>query len=221
MSSSLPAELVILRQIDKVALKSGTKLSDVNEMPGADIQNDGDFAAALAAARTGAEWAWRELYGDAAPRVLRFLRARGTADPQDVLGDVFLSAVRTLPRFEGGRGDFHAWLLTMARNRVIDLARQTARRPSSSGTDELQEMPAADSDPVELAQRQMTSLRVREVIDGLSPDQRDVMVLRILSELNLEETARALGKTVGAVKALQARATAQIRRRMAEEAVSP
>lgn len=189
-------------------------------MPAGDIQSDDAFATVLTAARAGAEWAWRELYRDAAPRVLRFLRARGTVDPQDVVGDVFLKAVRTLGSFEGGRGDFHAWLLTIARNRVIDLARQADRRPRSSGTEELQEMPAADSDPAELAEREMTGARVREVIDGLSPDQRDVMVLRVLSGLNLAETAVALGKSVGAVKALQVRATAQIRRRMAAEAVS-
>ncbi len=190
-------------------------------MPPNEIQTDDSFATALAAARTGAEWAWRELYGDAAPRVLRFLRARGTTDPHDVVGDVFLKAVRTLKTFEGGRGDFHAWLLTIARNRVIDLARQADRRPRSSGTEELLEIPAADSDPAELAEREMTRARVRQVIDDLSPHQRDVMVLRVLSGLNLQETARALGKSVGAVKALQVRATAQIRRRMAEEAVSP
>jgi RNA polymerase sigma-70 factor (ECF subfamily) len=131
-----------------------------------------------------------------------------------------MKAVRNLHTFEGGRGDFHAWLLTIARNRVIDLARQAVRRPEFLGTDELEDMTAGDSDPAQIAERRSTGERVRQVIDALSPDQRDVMVLRVLSGLNLEETARVLGKSVGAVKSLQVRATAQIRRRMAQEAVS-
>lgn len=179
------------------------------------------FPAVLAAARSGAEWAWRDLYRDAAPRVLRFLRARNAPEPEDILGDVFVKAVRNLESFTGGQRDFHAWLLTIARNRVIDLSRSALRRPQLLGTDGLEEMVAEGTDPADLAERRSMGMRVRSVIDGLSPDQRDVMMLRILSELSLEETARTLGKSLGAVKALQVRATAQIRRRMPQEAVSP
>lgn len=174
----------------------------------------------LGAARAGAEWAWRELYRDAAPRVLRFLRARKARDPEDLLGDVFLKAVQNLHTFEGGVGDFHAWLLTIARNRAIDLARRTASRGLPSSRDELQDLPAEGSDPALAAEREMTRRKVREVIDALSPDQRDVMLLRVLAGLTVAETAQTLGKTEGAVKALQVRATANIRRQMAEEAVS-
>jgi len=69
------------------------------------------------------------------------------------------------------------------------------------------------------AEHHAAQLRVRKVIDGLSPDQRDVMLLRVLSGLTLAETAGVLGKSVGAVKALQVRAVARIRRQMAEETV--
>ena len=181
--------------------------------------SDDEFQRTLAAARVGAEWAWRDLYREAAPRVLRFLRARKALEPEDVLGDVFLQAVKNLHAFQGSAGDFHAWLLTIARNRVVDLARSAARRPISAGPDGMRRLPAADPDPAMAAEHHAAQLRVRKVIDGLSPDQRDVMLLRVLSGLTLAETAGVLGKSVGAVKALQVRAVARIRRQIAEETV--
>jgi RNA polymerase sigma-70 factor (ECF subfamily) len=64
------------------------------------------------------------------------------------------------------------------------------------------------------------ALRVREVIDSLVPDQRQVLLLRILGGLTVGEVAAALGKSPGAVKALQRRGLAAIERQLAEEGVT-
>ncbi len=61
--------------------------------------------------------------------------------------------------------------------------------------------------------------RVRRLLEGLAPDQRDVLALRVVADLTVEQIAEALGKSTGAVKALQRRALAALRRRLAEEAV--
>ena len=61
--------------------------------------------------------------------------------------------------------------------------------------------------------------RVDELLQTLSPDQREVLLMRVVADLTLEQTAAALGKRVGAVKALQHRALASLRRVM-EQAVS-
>jgi RNA polymerase sigma-70 factor (ECF subfamily) len=62
--------------------------------------------------------------------------------------------------------------------------------------------------------------RVRELLEGLSPDQRDVVLLRIVADLPIEAVAEALGKRPGSVKALQHRAIAALRRRMESQRIS-
>jgi RNA polymerase sigma-70 factor, ECF subfamily len=87
------------------------------------------FASILAAARTGAEWAWAEIYADLAPSVLGYLRARGVAEPEDLTGEVFVQVVRSLPDFDGDREAFRAWAFTIAYHRLVDARRHSARRP--------------------------------------------------------------------------------------------
>jgi RNA polymerase sigma-70 factor (ECF subfamily) len=86
------------------------------------VPDDG-FTETLLAARAGADWAWRALYEDVASSLARYARASGVADPDDLVGDVFLRAVRTLQRFDGGRRAFRAWMFAIARNAAVDDAR--------------------------------------------------------------------------------------------------
>src|SRR4030081_3701589 len=55
------------------------------------------FEVVLAAARTGADWAWEALYRDLAPLVHGYLRSRGAREPEDLTGEVFLGIARGLP----------------------------------------------------------------------------------------------------------------------------
>lgn len=178
------------------------------------------FPEILEAARAGKSWAWSTLYRGFAPRVLRYLKARRVIEPEDVLGDVFLKVVEKLEGFQGGAEEFGAWLVTIAHRRVLDNARARARRPVDPA-------PLMDlmGDRVggsveEDALENLAAERTEMVLQRLSPDQRDVMFLRIIGDLSLEQTAAALGKSVGAVKSLQSRAVAAIRREMAKEAIS-
>jgi DNA-directed RNA polymerase specialized sigma24 family protein len=86
------------------------------------------FAGVLEAARVGAEWAWRALYADTAPDLLRYARASRAPDPEDVVGETFLQAVRGLGSFGGDERGFRAWLFTLARNRIVDDHRKLVRR---------------------------------------------------------------------------------------------
>ncbi len=64
--------------------------------------------------------------------------------------------------------------------------------------------------------------RAAALLAGLAPDQRNVLLLRVVADLSIEETALALRKSPGAVKALQHRAVASLRRSLSvTEAVSP
>jgi RNA polymerase sigma-70 factor (ECF subfamily) len=179
------------------------------------------FTDILTAARAGAECAWATVYRDLAPSLLAFLRASGAPDPENLLGDAFLAVVRGVGRFEGGEGEFRAWVFAIARNRVIDDRRYRARRPVQPVPDQDLRRAGPAGDVEEEALAELAIGRVRSLLSKLAPAQRDVLLLRIIGGLNIDEVARAMGKTSGAVKALQARGLAAVRREISQEAVSP
>jgi RNA polymerase sigma factor (sigma-70 family) len=178
------------------------------------------FHSILQAARTGAEWAWVALYREVAPVVVRYLRARGASEPDDVLGEVMVRVVLKLAQFQGGASEFRAWVLAIARNRLFDEFRRRSRRPVDPAPDERVVASGPIGDAEDDALRRLEAQRVRSILGRLSPDQRDVLLLRILGRLTIEEVARVVGKRPGAVKALQARGLAAIRRAISAEAVS-
>lgn len=180
----------------------------------------GDFGATLAAARAGAEWAWRDLYRETAGPVGRFLRARGVRDADDVVGDTFLNVVRSIERFDGDEDAFRAWVFTIARNTAIDRERWIARRPAHPvAHDDLATVgPTGDAEAD--AMDALSLEHVRRVLDRVTPDQRDVLLLRILGGLTVEQVAAAVGRSTGAVKMLQARGLAAIRREIERGAVT-
>ena len=169
------------------------------------------FENTLSAARAGGEWAWREIYGELAAPVLGFLRARGVPDPEDLTGEVFVQVVRDLPRFEGDWSGFRAWVFAIARNRMLDERRRHARRPDEPVA-EPPEAPKAAADAAEDALARIDLERVTEILAELSHDQRDVLLLRVIGDLSVEEVARVTGKRPGAVKQLQRRGLAAARR---------
>jgi len=173
-----------------------------------------DFETTLLAARTGAEWAWRRLYEDLAPTVLRYLRSRGAPDPEDLTGEVFLQVVRRLHQFEGAEAEFRGWVMTIARHRYIDAFRSRSRRPVDPVDDEILTRAAGIADVEDEALQNLAAGELRAAMTQLSEDQRDVLFLRILAGLSITEVAAATGKSPGAVKSLQARALGALRRNM-------
>jgi RNA polymerase sigma factor (sigma-70 family) len=176
------------------------------------------FPYTLAAARTGAEWAWSTLYRDLAPSVLGYLRARGAGEPEDVTGEVFLQVVRYLPGFDGDERDFRAWVFVITHHRLLDERRRAQRRPVEPGGDLHVDGTAAGAE--EEALRTISSDRVRELIGRLPREQRDVLLLRVLGGLTVAEVATAMGKSRGAVKALQRRGLQALERELQAQGVT-
>jgi RNA polymerase sigma factor (sigma-70 family) len=162
------------------------------------------FSDALAAARTGADWAWAEIYRDLAPAVLGYFRAHGAAEAEDLTSEVFVSMVRNLGGFEGTEEQFRSWVFVIVHRRLQDERRSLSRRPVDPVPTERLER-GSDVDVEGEALDAISTTRVRRTFALLSEDQRDVLTLRIIAELPLEETARVLGKSTGAVKSLQHR----------------
>jgi RNA polymerase sigma-70 factor, ECF subfamily len=169
------------------------------------------FPRILAAACAGGEWAWRELYDAIAPQLTRYLRARGAPEPDDVVGETFVKVVRYIDGFEGDEATFRTWVFTIGRNLVVDDLRRRARRPVDAVTDEQLATAAPRGDAEDDAMRDLAVVHVEEILEHLSVDQRDVLLLRILGGLTIPEIAQVVGKKEGAVKMLQARGLAAIR----------
>ena len=176
------------------------------------------FGSVLIAARAGAEWAWAELYDDLAPLVLGYLRGRGAVEPEDLTGEVFFQMVRDVGSFEGTEREFRSWTLSIAHHRLLDDIRSRKRRPAEPAEEvERQTVPGGDVESEALSS--LGSERVTRIIQTLSPDQRDVLLLRMLADLTIEEIARVLDKRPGAVKALQRRGLANLRKKISHKGV--
>jgi RNA polymerase sigma-70 factor (ECF subfamily) len=163
-----------------------------------------DFPSVLAAAKTGAECAVARLYREFQPRLLRYLQAREPGDADDLASETWIAAARGLARFEGDEGDFARWLFTIASRRVTDHRRSRARRRESVPLDEIPE-PANRSDPT-YAFEQPALEQLRAHLSRLPPAQAEVVLLRVVADLDVADVAAVMGKTPGAIRVLQHRA---------------
>lgn len=172
----------------------------------------GQFAPVLAAARTGAEWAWSTLYKQFAPSVLGYLRAQGAPEPEDLTAEAFYQVVKGLGRFEGGEQDFRSWVLVIAHRKLIDDHRYRGRRPVQPMTEQLIESRGPLGNVEDEALIQMDDMRFESLMASLTRDQRDVLLLRMLGGLGIAEVAAAMGRRPAAVQALQHRALAKLKK---------
>jgi RNA polymerase sigma-70 factor, ECF subfamily len=170
----------------------------------------------LAAARRREPAAVTLVYTAYAPALYRFFMAavgdRHTAE--DLTGEVFKGAIEGLPGFRGPVEALGGWLFRIARHDLFDFRRKQARSRLDRLDDVLDEaaIAAGADDPEEMAIERLEGSRVMAALRQLSPDQREVLLLRMAAGLTAPEVADALHKTTGAVKALQHRGLASLAR---------
>jgi RNA polymerase sigma factor (sigma-70 family) len=183
----------------------------------------GQFDAVLTAARDGAPWALERMFSALAPVVTGYLRVQGSAEPEDLTSDVFVAVLRNLHDFHGDEAGFRSWVFTIAHRRLLDERRRRARRPPPEHLADTADAFAAEltapDDVEDAVDHSLGVERVRTLCERLVPGQRDVLLLRLLGDLSNEQVAEALGKTTGAVKALQRRGLLAIGRLLEREGV--
>jgi RNA polymerase sigma-70 factor (ECF subfamily) len=149
-------------------------------------------------------------YQQYSPAVLGYLRSHGVDDPEAATHDVFLALYRTLDRIAGGDDDVRTMTFSIAHARVVDQHRARTRRSAAVEFE-------ADSDPRQSPSAEESAFAnlgehgVRRLVDRLGDDQREAVLLRVVAGLTLDETARIMGKSVGAIKQLQRRALESLR----------
>lgn len=151
------------------------------------------------------------VYRTYASQVLGYLTARGVEDPEAVMQEVFLAVLPRLETVSGGAAGLRTFLFSVAHARMVDDHRRQSRTPVKLPFD------------AELDQREESSAEA-EALDHVSPaevlgllqkvlldDQREVLTLRIIGGLTVDQAAAVMGKSAGAVKQLQRRALSRLR----------
>lgn len=170
---------------------------------------DPTVVALVARAKDGDAEAFAGLYDRYVDRVYGYVhrRVRHRQVAEDLTADVFLRAYRGLPRFEWHGVDPAAWLLTIARNRVIDHVRSAPvrlERARDVAPDEPDH--GVDDDPERVTVGRDMTRALGEALEALSPDHREVIELRFVHDCSVAVTAKVMGRSVDATKALQYRA---------------
>ena len=156
-----------------------------------------------------------ELYDRYHESIFRYIWSR-VLDKQlaeDLTGDVFTSMVVNLPKYRSIGAPFQAWLYRIARNLIIDHHRKASSR-NELHFDEIINSSAGEEDPTQVVEDQMIIEQVQAVLGELNPLKQDVIILRFIVGLSLNEVASILGRTLSSIKVTQHRALKELRMKL-------
>ncbi|MEV0216507.1 sigma-70 family RNA polymerase sigma factor [Micromonospora sp. NPDC050695] len=183
-----------------------------------------DVSALVARAQAGDVEAFGLVYDRYVDEVFRFVSRRVTDRQmaEDLTSETFVRALRNLAAYRRPGGDFGAWLTTIARNLVANhhaSYRQRIEVPVADIRDATQVGQVDDA--AQTAMDRLTHEALLASVEQLVEHQRQCIVLRFLRELSIEETAEVMGRTPGAIKAIQHKALRALRGLLPMSAVMP
>lgn len=164
-------------------------------------------------ARTGDQQALADLYDWYMPRVYRYVVARvgNPAEAEDLTEEVFLKMLGAISGFHWREVPFSSWIFRIAHNCIATHYRKSAQR--GGATSELSEdMLDGQPDLATAVEERITMDEVRRASQMLPEAQREVIALRFAVGLSIADTAKALGKREGNIKALQHKAVAKLQK---------
>jgi RNA polymerase sigma-70 factor (ECF subfamily) len=150
------------------------------------------------------------------PDIYRFAQYRlnNSHLAEDVAAEVFMRLLEAVNEGRGPRTTLRGWLMATAANMVNDHYRKSYRRKTEDLSEDIRADTPGPMARIEIHERKQA---VQAALEKLTPDQQNILSLRFGSGYSLEETAEAIGKKVNAVKQLQFRALAALRRHLGEE----
>ena len=157
--------------------------------------------------------AWQDLFERYYRKMYSFAYVR-TGDvhiSEEIAAEVFAAAARGIARYRDTGAPIGAWLYRIARNITADHVDRRAKRPTVS-------IDAVLLETEGMAARVENAADLAQGVARLTKEQQEVIVLRFYNDCSLQETAATIGKSVGAVKLLQHRALAALRRQLDPEA---
>lgn len=183
------------------------------------------FESVLAAAQAGAEWAFAAIYADYNPRLLRYFVARAPGAADDLAAETWLGAAGGLRTFEGDEQSFRSWLFTIAHRRLVDHWRDRSADVAGSSSDMADIASASGDEPAQGPEDVVIGVEsaqaaARKIASTLSPDQAEVILLRVVGGLDLDQVAEVLGKRPGTIRVLQHRALKKLAKEISLEDVT-
>ena len=156
-------------------------------------------------------------YRELSPRVLGYLRSHGVDDPEAATNDVFLALHRRFDSIDGGDDGVRTLTFSIAHARLVDFHRARGRHPTLVAFE-------ADHDPrhsesAEDAVIDLVGGGAMALLSRLGDDQRQVVSLRVIAGLSLEETAQVMDRSVGSIKQLQRRGLESLRSLLSREPI--
>lgn len=171
-----------------------------------------DEASLLQRARDGDTAALAAIYDAYAPQIYAYIyrRIRDPHRAEDITSTVFLKMLESLEKNNFAKDRLQSWLYRIAHNSIIDDVRYQQRRPVQALYDAIETL--TDDNPESLVQKQMQDEAVWDAIQQLTEDQKNVIILRFGEGLTAPQVAEILDKTEEAVRALQRRGLANLRK---------
>jgi RNA polymerase sigma-70 factor (ECF subfamily) len=173
------------------------------------------FARIMEDARKGDQQAITFLYLDANPVLLKYLRAREPQEAEDLCSEIWIQLARRLPRFEGDERQWWGFVFLVARRCLNDYWKRKRRRRTDPVAPEsfANRQDLADVEASAL-QSVATDQAVAFVTISLTPEQADVILLRVVAGLDAEEVGLAIGKRAASVRVIQHRALRRLANRL-------
>ena len=180
-----------------------------------------DLGAAVGRAQQGDGEAFRLLYRDIQPRLLRYLHAIAGQDAEDIASETWLQVTRDLPGFAGTYDGFRGWVATIARHRALDHLRKSTRRPALPvPAEDLAAWPAT-ADTAQTALDAVATQNAVALIATLPPDQAEAVLLRAVLGLDAATAAHILGKRPGAIRTAAHRGLKTLHKKLARAEEPP
>ena len=159
-------------------------------------------------AREGDARAWTEIVEDLGPTLRGYARARGIRDADDVMQDVFVAAASRIGDFEGDWKSFRSWMFSICYRQIVNRYRSKHKDGVALPMTLADE---AEPSPEEAIVSQVEASQAMRALNVLSEIERDVVLMRVIGDLDTGEVADAVGKTKGNVRVIQHRAMEKIR----------
>lgn len=199
-------------------------------MPPSTGEQNPELVGLVDAAKQGDNYALAAIYERFCERIYRYARFKlgDEAQAEDVCAQVFLKMMESIGRFEWrsttahegrpvSQSSFSSWLYRIAHNLITDHLRQKSRRPSVS-LDSVAATLSDSKDPMVAAEEQMLREQLASAMDALTDLQAQVIALKFGSDLSNAEVGQMMGRTEGAVKALQYSALQKLNRLLSQAA---
>ena len=155
--------------------------------------------------------AFAQLYENYFDKIYRYVvfKIGNRIEAEDVTQQVFVKALKAISTYKWKGVPFSAWLYRIAHNEMVDHLRKKTKRPTVPLNPSLA---SSDSSPERVAEQKMDMEQLLLATRQLTNTQQEVISLRFTSELPIREVARIVGKSEGAVKALQHSAIVALRK---------